>query len=91
MESRVKADNEWTAEPTIAGWTYGQTASEPSSAAKNGTATVTYGIAGNPGGLGTSRPTMPGSYVATFAVTESQNYKALSKDVPFTIAKATIN
>ena len=87
----LKADNEWTTEPTIAGWTYGQAASEPSSAAKNGTATVTYGTAGNPGGLGTSRPTMPGSYVATFTVPESQNYKALSKDVPFTIAKATIN
>ena len=87
----LKADNEWTTEPTIAGWTYGQAASEPSSAAKNGTATVTYGIAGNPGGMGTSRPTMPGSYVATFTVPESQNYKALSKDVPFTIEKATIN
>ena len=86
-----KADNEWTTEPTIAGWTYGQAASEPSSAAKNGTATVTYGTAGNPGGLGTSRPTMPGSYVATFTVAESQNYNALSKDVPFTIEKATIN
>ena len=87
----LKADNEWTSEPTIAGWTYGQAASEPSSAAKNGTATLTYGTAGNPGGLGTSRPTMPSSYVATFTVPESQNYKALSKDVPFTIAKATIN
>ena len=79
----LKADNEWTAEPSMAGWTYGQAASEPSSAAKNGTATVTYGTAGNPGGLGTSRPAMPGSYVATFTVPESQNYKALSKDVPF--------
>ena len=87
----LKADNEWTAEPTIAGWTYGQAASEPSSAAKNGTATVTYGTAGNPGGMGTSRPTMPGSYVATFTVAESQNYKALTKDVPFTITAATIN
>ena len=87
----LKADNEWTTEPTIAGWTYGQAASEPSSAAKNGTATVTYGTAGNSGGLGTSRPTMPGNYVATFTVAESQNYNALSKDVPFTIEKATIN
>ena len=87
----LKADNEWTTEPTIAGWTYGQAASEPSSAAKNGTATVTYGTAGNPGGMGTSRPTMPGNYVATFTVAESQNYNALSKDVPFTIEKATIN
>ena len=34
----LKADNEWTTEPTIAGWTYGQAASEPSSAAKNGAA-----------------------------------------------------
>ena len=87
----LKADNKWTSEPSIAGWTYGQAASEPSSAAKNGTATVTYGTAGNSGGLGTSRPTMPGNYVATFTVHESQNYKALSKDVPFTIEKATIN
>ena len=86
-----KADNEWTTEPSIADWTYAQAPSEPMSAAKNGTATVTYGTVGNPGSLGASRPTMPGEYVATFTVAESQNYKTLLRDVPFKILPATIN
>ena len=86
-----KADNEWTTEPAMAGWTYGQAASEPTSAAKDGTATVTYGTAASPGSLGPTRPTLPGDYVATFAVAASQNYNALSEDVTFTISPATIN
>ena len=81
----LKADNEWTTEPTLAGWTYGQTPSEPTSAAKSGTVTVTYGASG------TTRPIMPGSYVATFTVAESQNYNAMTKDVPFTITATMIN
>ena len=86
----LKADNGWITEPSMPGWTYGQAASEPSSVASNGTTVVTYGTAASPGALGTTRPTLPGSYVATFSVAESQNYKALSKDVAFAISPAAI-
>ena len=85
-----KADNGWITEPSMPDWTYGQAASEPTSVASNGTAVVTYGTAGNPGALGSSRPTLPGEYVATFTVAESQNYKELTKDVAFAISSATI-
>ncbi|MBO7223846.1 MAG: hypothetical protein J6V70_06905, partial [Kiritimatiellae bacterium] len=64
------------------GWIYAQAPSEPVSAAKVGTAIVTYGASG------TTRPTLPGDYVATFTVPESENYNELTKDVPFTIAPA---
>ena len=81
----AKAENEWTTEPSMAGWTYGQTPSEPASAAKDGVATVTY----SPGDG--SKPSKPGKYTATFVVPESKNYKELTKDVEFTIAPATIH
>ena len=78
----VKADNEWTTEPSIADWTYGQTPSTPVSAAKVGTATVTYSSG--------SVPTMPGDYTATFTVAESDNYNELSATVDFKVLPATI-
>ena len=86
-----RADNEWTTEPAMAGWTYGQTPSDPTSAAKVGTAVVTYGTAANPGAMGSSRPTLPGDYAATFTVAESQNYNELATNVEFTVTAATIN
>ncbi|MBQ6137745.1 MAG: hypothetical protein IJI73_10300, partial [Kiritimatiellae bacterium] len=86
-----RADNEWTTEPAMAGWTYGQAPSEPTSAAKVGTAVVTYGTAANPGSLGDAKPSLPGSYAATFTVAESLNYNELSTNVEFTISAATIN
>ena len=85
-----KADNEWTTAPSISNWTYGQAPSDPASAAKSGTAEVTYGTAESPGSLGRTRPALPGDYVATFTVPESQNYKELTADVPFKILPATI-
>ncbi len=78
----LKAENVWTTEPAVADWTYGQAASEPVSAAKSGTATVTWSSG--------AKPTTPGNYKATFTVPESDNYKELTKDVEFTIHAATI-
>jgi len=85
----LKADNGWITEPSMPGWTYGQAASEPTSVASNGTAVVTY--RDGEGAAATSKPSLPGDYTATFTVAESQNYKELTKDVPFTISPATIN
>ena len=78
----AKAENAWTTAPSLADWTYGQTPSEPVSAAKDGTAVVTWSSG--------AKPTLPGSYTATFTVPESQNYKELTEKVPFTIRAATI-
>ena len=86
-----KADNEWTTEPAMAGWTYGQAPSDPTGAAKVGSAVVTYGTAGNPGSLGDAKPSLPGDYAATFTVAESLNYNELATNVEFTISAATIN
>ena len=79
----LKADNEWTTEPALAYWTYGETASTPISAAKSGTATVTYSSG--------SVPTLPGDYTATFTVAESENYNELTKTVDFKVLPATIS
>ena len=78
--SITKAANEWTVEPSIAGWTYGQAANVPNmGTAKFGTAGVTY----------SATPQKAGNYTATFTVVGTANYEGLTKDVPFTIAKAT--
>ncbi len=77
-----KAENEWTTPPAVADWTYGQTPAEPVSAAKSGTATVTWSSG--------AKPTLPGSYVATFTVPESRNYRELTATAPFRINAATV-
>ena len=79
----TKATNAWITEPSIAGWTYGDTPSAPNmGVAKFGAATVAYGA------LGAARPTEVGSYVATFTVAETGNYTGLVEEVPFVIASA---
>ena len=75
-----KAANSWTTQPSIAGWTYGQAANAPNlGAAKFGNVQVSY----------SATPQNAGSYTATFTVPGTSNYSALSKSVPFVIAKAT--
>ena len=78
----AKAENAWTTPPAVADWTYGRTASEPVSAAKDGAAVVTWSMG--------AKPTLPGRYTATFTVPESRNYNELTATVPFTIHPATI-
>ena len=82
----TKAANAWTADPSLAGWTYGEDAGEPDfGGAAFGTATVAYG-----GGQGTGRPTEAGDYTATFTVEGTDDYDGLTFEVPFTIARAAI-
>nr|MCR5838488.1 chitobiase/beta-hexosaminidase C-terminal domain-containing protein [Kiritimatiellia bacterium] len=76
----TKAANSWITQPSIAGWTYGQAANAPNlGAAKFGNVQVSY----------SATPQNAGSYTATFTVPETANYSALSKSVPFAIARAT--
>ena len=87
----TKATNEWMPEPTISGWTYGDTASTPNGAAKFGTVKVVYTGEANDGSDYNSEtaPTKAGSYKATFTVTGYDNYTGLEKAVDFEIEKAT--
>ena len=80
----TKAANEWTDDPAITGWTYGENASNPTlGTAKFGTAQVTY--LKDETVLDTV-PTNAGSYTARFTVDETTNYAGLTKDVSFTIS-----
>ena len=85
----TKATNAWTIESSIAGWTYGDTPSEPNTGtAKFGMVVVTY--SGEGGGQGAARPTEAGDYTATFTVAGTDNYAGLSQSVDFTIAKRQV-
>ena len=84
------AENSWKTEPSIAGWTYGQTPNAPIAQAQFGTVEVTYTGTANDGTTysGTEAPTKAGSYTASFHVAATDSYNALEKSVDFTIARA---
>ena len=75
------AVNAWTVQPSIAGWTEGEDPSVPVAEAAFGEVEVTYSSGG------TTPPTAPGDYYATFVVAEAENWTGLSNNVAFTIAK----
>ena len=85
------AENSWMTEPSISGWTYGQNANELAYAAKYGTVKVMYTGKANDGSdyNSESAPTKAGDYTATFTVEGTADYSGLSKQVNFTVAKAT--
>lgn len=81
--------NSWTKELSIDGWTYGDTAKEPSAEAKYGTVTYKY-YDSDKKELGSEQPTDAGSYYVKAFVAEGADYTGLESDyVAFTIAKAT--
>lgn len=79
--------NSWKTEPSISGWTFGQTASTPGYEAKFGTVKVEYKKA-EESTYTTTVPTNAGNYTACFSVAATNNYGALEKTVDFTISKA---
>lgn len=85
-----KAENIWTTTPTVNGWVYGYTPSEPVCAAKYGIVTVKYTGTANDGSVWNSdkAPAKAGNYTMTFTVEDTDNYEGLSETVDFTIAKA---
>ena len=87
------AENSWTTEPSIEGWTYGEDAKAYSAAAKFGTVKVVYSGKANDGSDYNSEtaPTKAGDYKATFTVDGTEDYSSLSEQVNFTIAKANYN
>ena len=89
----TQAGNAWVTEPSISGWTYGETAKEPVCAAKFGDVSVEYSGTANDGTsyISTIAPTKAGNYTATFTVSETENYSGLETSVDFIIAKAYYN
>lgn len=86
----TRAENEWTVDPSITGWTYGEAAKAPVGEAKFGTVYVLYDGIANDGTTYDSDtpPTKAGSYVARFFVDEATNYEPIGDGVEFIIAKA---
>lgn len=94
----VKTDNDWTSEPKITGWTYGQydeTANAPSSTAKFGNDSVVYeykkaGLLHTLDAYSTKVPTEAGDYILRATIPGTDNYRELSGNCEFTISKANI-
>ena len=82
------ADNTWTNELTIKGWTYGQNANKPNAKATFGTVNYTYSESKD-GTYVDTVPTNAGTYYVKAEVIGNENYKGLvSEAVEFTISKA---
>ncbi len=86
----TKATNQWTTEPSITGWTYDETASAPTVAAKCGNVTVAYAEKGKEN-FTAEVPTQAGDYTAKFTVTGNDNYNGLEETRDFTIAKKALS
>ncbi len=81
--------NEWTAELTISGWTYGKDASVPVAASKYGTPVFTYSDSAD-GTYTDVVPTNAGTYYVKATVAATNVYTGLeSTPVSFKINKAT--
>lgn len=86
------AENSWTTEPSIEGWTYGEEAKTPVYEAKFGTVKVNYTGTANDGTEynSTEAPSEAGDYTATFTVDATPDFGGLEETVGFTIAKADV-
>ncbi len=82
----AQATNEITG-MVLAGWTYGETANEPTATAKFGTATFTYATSEN-GTYTETKPTDAGDYWVKATVAGTKNYAGATQTLKFTIAKA---
>lgn len=82
--------NAFLTQPSIAGWTYGETASTPIGSAKFGTVVFTY-ASSEDGTYTSEKPTDAGTYYMKASVAETENYAELvSNPISFTIAKADL-
>lgn len=88
-----QATNRWTTELSMNGWTYGETANEPSAAAAQGSATYKYysKVADSEEYVSLdAKPTNAGTWYVKASVTGVANYNDLTSGcVEFVIAKAT--
>lgn len=86
----LTAENSWTSEPSITGWTYGESANAPIYGAKFGNVTVEYKKASEPdSAYSASVPANAGNYNVRLSVAATKNFGGLTKALDFTIAKAS--
>lgn len=84
------AENKWTAEPSITGWTYGENANAPVYGAKFGDVKIEYKKASEPDSdYSASVPANAGNYNVRLSVAATKNFGGLTKALDFTIAKAS--
>ncbi len=83
-----KATNEWTTEPSITGWTYGEFGNDPTAKAKFGDEIMFAYRAVGATNWWENPPTEAGSYEMRARVQASDNWVLLETIVPYTIAKA---
>ena len=84
------AENKWTAEPSITGWTYGESANAPSYGAKFGDVKIEYKKASDAdSAYSASVPANAGNYNVRLSVAATDNFGGLTKELDFTIAKAS--
>ena len=82
------ANNEWTKDLTITGWTYGEAASAPGAAAKYGDVVYTYSDKED-GTYTSGVPVNAGTWYVKASVQGTENYTGLESDpVTFEITKA---
>ena len=82
-----QAENQWTKELQISGWTYGETGSVPEAAAKFGSVTYTYSDAED-GTYTEEAPVNAGTWYVKATVKEDKNYTGLETVKEFTISRA---
>nr|WP_177296266.1 leucine-rich repeat protein [uncultured Blautia sp.] len=80
----LQAENSFTTDLSIEGWTYGDTPNAPDAAAKFGTPTYSYSTEED-GTYATDQPTNAGTYWVKAAVEETKNYTGLEDKIQFTI------
>ena len=83
----AKADNEWTENLSIMGWTYGETASVPNAKTKFGDVVYTYSDS-EEGTYTGNVPKSVGTYYVKASVVGTENYTGLEAKTPFKIVKA---
>lgn len=87
------AANSWIAAPDMAGWIYGSTPGVPvMGEAVSGAVSVKYVGTDNGGNAYDSVeiPLLAGTYKAVFTAPATSNYSALTREIPFTIARAAL-
>ena len=85
--SVAQGTNQWTKEPAIADWTYGEAASVPSGKAAHGTVEFTYSDS-QTGEFSSEVPETSGTWYMKASVAASEEYSGLNRIVSFTIHKA---
>ena len=87
----AKANNSWTTQPSIEGWTYGEAPKAPVGSAKYGTVVFEYysdeSLSADSKLDGA--PVNAGTYWLVAKVAEGEDYTSLTSSVEFVIAKAT--